>query len=246
MVELHEVSKTYYRMGTKIGIKTYLLNALNGKVLPVKIQQALSSVSFRVSRGECVGLLGANGAGKSTVLGLIAGVLKPTSGRVVVRGRVAPLLELGAGFSRELTARENLLINAVLLGLTRREARRKTDEILDFADLTAVAEEPLYTFSTGMQVRLGFSIAVHIDPDLLLVDEVLAVGDEAFQQKCLDKVDEMHKKGVTLILVTHQMQDVARVCDRALLLSGGRISHDGDAEQVIAAYRKMARENTEL
>lgn len=243
MVELHDVSKTYYRMGTRIGIKTYLLHALRGKVPPVKIQQALSSVTFSVRRGECVGLLGANGAGKSTVLGLIAGVLEPTSGRVEVRGRVAPLLELGAGFSRELTAKENLLINAVLLGLTRREAKRKMDEILDFADLAAVAEEPLYTFSTGMQVRLGFSIAVHIDPDLLLVDEVLAVGDEAFQQKCLDKVDEMHKKGVTLILVTHQMQDVAKVCDRAMLLSGGRISHDGDATEVISAYRKMAREH---
>jgi lipopolysaccharide transport system ATP-binding protein len=243
MVELCNVTKTYYRMGTKIGIKTYLMHALRGKVPPVKIQQALSGVSFSVRRGECVGLLGANGAGKSTVLGLIAGVLEPTSGQVLVQGRVAPLLELGAGFNRELTAKENLLINAVLLGLTRREAKRKMEEILDFAGLGAVEDEPLYTFSTGMQVRLGFSIAVHIDPDILLVDEVLAVGDEEFQQKCLDKVDEMHKRGITLLLVTHQMQDVARVCDRALLLSGGKICLDGEADTVIAAYRKMAREH---
>ena len=197
---------------------------------------ALQDVSFQVERGECFGVIGRNGSGKSTTLGLAAGVLRPTAGRVDVRGRVAPLLELGAGFHPELSGEENLVLNAVLLGLTRREAAARRDAIVAFAELEEVIRRPLRTYSAGMVARLGFSVVAHLDPDVLLIDEVLAVGDAPFQAKCERRMREFRAKGVTMMFVSHDLVAVERICDRAALLDGGRLAAVGTPKDVIAEY----------
>ncbi len=184
---------------------------------------ALKDVSFEVYRGEVFGIMGHNGAGKSTLLALIAGVMKPTAGSVKVCGRVAPLLELGTGFQYDLTGRENIFLNGILLGMTRRQIQKKLDEIIAFAELEAFIDEPVRIYSSGMLARLGFAIAIHTDPDILLIDEVLAVGDEAFQKKCLKKLDALRKQGVTMIFVSHNRQQMEQICDRILHLKNGQV-----------------------
>ncbi len=184
---------------------------------------ALDDVSFEVTRGETFGIYGHNGSGKSTTLALIAGVLRPTSGQVTIQGRISPLLELGAGFHPELTGRENIILNGVILGLTRKEVQSRFDQIVDFSELHEFIEEPIRTYSSGMIVRLGFSIAVHTDPEILLLDEVLGVGDTSFQEKSLGKIEEIRKTNVTIVLVTHDFDQVSKMCDRALILNHGKI-----------------------
>lgn len=198
--------------------------------------QAVNKVTFVINKGESVGIIGRNGAGKSTVLGLIAGVLRPTSGSIKVSCRVTPLLELGAGFHPDLTGRENIVLNGVLLGVPRVEMRKRIPSIIEFSELGNFIDEPIRTYSSGMLMRLGFSVAVHTDPELLLIDEVTAVGDIYFQQKCKDKISEFRSKGVTIILVTHSMEEVKTICSRAIWLDGGRIKADGNPEQVAPAY----------
>ncbi len=197
---------------------------------------ALRDVSFAVERGETVGLVGPNGAGKSTVLKLVSRIIEPTSGRIEVNGRVGALLELGAGFHPDLTGRENIYLNGSILGLSRAEIRRKLDEIVAFAELERFIDVPVKHYSSGMYVRLGFSVAVHTDPEILLVDEVLAVGDAAFQRKCLERIDDLRRQGVTILFVSHSPEIVQSICSRAVWLDQGRLVTDGPADMVVARY----------
>ena len=197
---------------------------------------ALKDVSFVVDRGEAFGIIGRNGSGKSTLLKVISGILKPTSGTVRVNGRVAALIELGAGFHPEITGRENIVINGIMLGLTRREIDKRFDAIVEFSGIRDFIDQPVKTYSSGMYVRLGFAVAVHVDPEILLIDEVLAVGDEEFSQKCIAKIQEMKYRGVTLLFVTHQLDQVRNLCDRALWLDHGMTEAIGDPVRVVDHY----------
>src|SRR5206468_761094 len=197
---------------------------------------ALTDVSFSVPKGSTFAVIGRNGSGKSTALKLVAGITKPTTGTVHVTGRVSALIELGAGFHPEISGRENVFINGIMLGLTKREIQRRFDEIVDFAELREFIEAPVKTYSSGMYMRLGFAVAIHVNPDVLLVDEVLAVGDESFTHKCLDKFAEFRRSGKTILLVTHSLNLVERFCDEALWLDGGRAQTHGDPKRVVGAY----------
>ncbi len=197
---------------------------------------ALHDVSFSVDQGETVGLVGANGSGKSTVLKLISGIIQPTRGRITISGRLSALLELGAGFHPDLTGRENVYLNGSLLGLSRQEMARKFDDIVDFADLGQFIDVPVRNYSSGMHVRLGFSVAVHTDPQILLVDEVLAVGDAAFQRRCLDRIDRLRNDGVSVLLVSHDLGVVQKLCHRAIWIDRGRLLLDDTAETTVRQY----------
>lgn len=197
---------------------------------------ALRDVSFEVADGETVGLIGPNGVGKSTVLKLISRILEPTSGRIEVNGRVGALLELGAGFHPDLTGRENVYLNASMMGLNRQEVDRRFDEIVAFSELEPFIDVPVKHYSSGMYVRLGFAVAVHTDPEILLVDEVLAVGDAAFQRKCYERIDQLRGAGLTLLFVSHSADTVRSLCSRALWLDSGTLVADGSAESVVQRY----------
>lgn len=197
---------------------------------------ALNDISFEIQPGEAVGLVGPNGAGKSTTLKLISGVASPTSGRVEVRGRVGALLELGAGFHPELTGRENIYLNAALLGMSRPEVQRKFDAMVAFSELADFLDMPVKHYSSGMFMRLAFSVNIHVDPEILLVDEVLAVGDYNFQRKCLDRLSELKRQGVTIFLVSHVHDAIREHCTRAIWLDHGRVMADGASEAVVQQY----------
>jgi ABC-type polysaccharide/polyol phosphate transport system ATPase subunit len=200
---------------------------------------ALREISFQVEPGEKVALVGGNGAGKSTLLGIVAGVITQTSGTVFKNGRLGALLELGTGFHPDLTGRENIHLNASLLGFRRADVERELDSIVDFAELKEFVDEPVRTFSSGMIARLGFSVAVHVDPDILIMDEVLAVGDRGFQAKCQEKVAELAGRGKTLLFVSHQMPAVLAMCPRTVWLDKGHVKMDGPTEKVVAAYEDV-------
>jgi ABC-type polysaccharide/polyol phosphate transport system ATPase subunit len=201
--------------------------------------QALRDVSVSIEPGEAVGLVGRNGSGKTTLLRLVSGIIKPTSGRVEAGGRVASLLELGAGFHPDFTGRENVYLNASIHGLSRARVREVMDEIVAFAELEPFIDLPVRTYSSGMYMRLGFSVAAHIQADVLLLDEVFAVGDEQFQRKCFGKIAEFKNRGGTILFVSHDAQAVERLCDRAVLLRQGEVAFDGPTETAIAAYRAL-------
>ena len=200
---------------------------------------ALNNINLDIEKGSTVGLIGANGSGKSTTLKVLAGILRPTTGEVSSRGRIASLLELGAGFNSELTGRENVYLNASLLGLTRRETDGLFDQILDFSELAEFIDAPVKHYSSGMYVRLGFSVAVHVDPDILLVDEVLAVGDEHFSRKCLAKIAEFQDQGRTILFVSHGLDLIERICSRAVVLDHGNVKYDGDPYFATGELRKI-------
>ncbi len=201
---------------------------------------AVRDVSFEVRRGEALGIIGHNGAGKSTVLKLLSSITSPTRGEITIRGRLSALIEVGSGFHPELTGRENVFLNGSILGMPRREIARKLDSILAFAGVEQFADTPVKRFSSGMYVRLGFSIAAHLDPDVLLLDEVLAVGDAVFQEKCLTRIDELRRAGTTIVFISHDLGAVERLCDRALLLDHGQVAAEGLPRDVIAAYERGA------
>jgi ABC-type polysaccharide/polyol phosphate transport system ATPase subunit len=203
---------------------------------------ALRDIELRVRPGEAVGLIGANGSGKSTLLKLVAGVMEPTTGSVEVAGRISPMIELGAGFDPELTGRENVFLNGALLGFSRRQMEKKFDGIVEFAELRDFIEVPVKNYSSGMHMRLGFAVAVDVDPQILIVDEILAVGDEHFQKKCMERIDAFRKSGVTILYVSHAMDTVERLCDRAVLLNHGQVLLDGRPREVIARYHALAQE----
>lgn len=200
--------------------------------------QALSPMNFTIEQGETIGILGHNGSGKSTLLKCIAGILRPTTGQIALRGRLASLLELGAGFHPELTGRENVFINAAFLGISRKEISGRLDDIVEFAELGQFIDEPVKHYSSGMYVRLGFAVAVNLQPDILLVDEVLAVGDEAFARKCLARVKDLQTDGRTIVVVTHAADVVRQTCSRALVLDHGLLVADTKPDEAIAIFRE--------
>jgi ABC-type polysaccharide/polyol phosphate transport system ATPase subunit len=239
-IEATNVTKVYRRYGRRRQFATLKSALISGTMLsdlrPDETFAALQGVSFSVKRGSTYGIIGRNGSGKSTALKLVAGISKPTSGTVRVDGRISALIELGAGFHPEISGRENVFINGIMLGLSKREIQQRFDEIVDFAELRDFIDAPVKTYSSGMYMRLGFAVAIHVEPDILLVDEVLAVGDEGFTHKCLDKFGEFRRRGKTILLVTHSLGFVERFCDEVLWLDGGKAKATGDARRVVGAY----------
>src|SRR5437762_14253376 len=239
-IELVNVTKVYRRYARKKQFATLKSALLKGSLIqdlqPDEKFPAMQGVSFAVAAGQTYGIIGRNGSGKSTALKLVAGITKPTSGTVNVVGRISALIELGAGFHPEISGRENVFINGIMLGLSKREVARRFDEIVEFAELKDFIDAPVKTYSSGMYMRLGFAVAIHVDPEVLLVDEVLAVGDEGFTHKCLDKFSEFKQRGKTILLVTHSLGLVERFCDEALWMDGGRIKGLGDPKRIVGAY----------
>jgi lipopolysaccharide transport system ATP-binding protein len=225
-------------LSRSIGAAGRILTNLGRKKVVKQDQRfwALKDVSFQIQQGETVGIIGRNGAGKSTLLKILSRITEPSSGRIILRGRVASLLEVGTGFHPELTGRENIYLNGAVLGMRRVEIRRRFEEIVEFAEVTKFLDTAVKHYSSGMYMRLAFSVAAHLEPEILLVDEVLAVGDASFQKKCLNKMESVGKQGRTIFFVSHQMPAITRLCPRAILLDGGRVLQDGPAPQVVSAY----------
>jgi ABC-type polysaccharide/polyol phosphate transport system ATPase subunit len=245
-IRVEQVDKQYRRLAPGHRLRT-LKSAFIGRSLAsgaaaADLIPALAGVSFEVERGEAFGIVGGNGSGKSTLLKLIAGILRPDAGRVVTDGRVAALIELGAGFHPEISGRENIYINGSVLGLTRRQVEQRFDRIVEFAGLADFIDEPVKNYSSGMYVRLGFAVAIHTDPDILLVDEVLAVGDEAFAHQCLRRIEELLAGGRTVVFVSHSLALVEDVCSRVLWLDRGRARLIGEPRRVVDAYRAAVAE----
>lgn len=221
-------------------LKEDLLGRFLGWRPPRRRHWALRDVTFSVHAGESVGVIGMNGVGKSTLLKCMTGILRADEGEVRLFGKVATLLELGAGFHPSLTGRENILLQASLHGVTRREAKRLSTPIIEFADLGDFIEQPMRSYSSGMYMRLGFSVAIHVDPDILLIDEILSVGDSHFQKKCLDRVLQFRSSDKAIVLASHDLAAVDRFCDRALLLDRGELVSEGHPAEVLDAYRRRA------
>ena len=241
MIELHDVHKRYrvYRERYR-SFKEILIHR---RVGVWEDRWALQGVTLEVGRGATLGLVGPNGAGKSTTLKLMARIMTPDSGTVRVRGRASGLIELGAGFQAEYTGRENIYLNASLLGLTRADVRRRFDDIVSFAELEDHIDAPLRTYSSGMYMRLGFSVAIHVDPEVLLIDEVLAVGDASFQRKCFDWLERFQRRGGTLVIVSHDLTAIREHCDQAAWIGDGRLLGLGDPAAVIGDYLEAVREH---
>lgn len=239
-IEVENVSKRF-RMRTveaHTTLKTAFVDLVLGRRRPKRESgfHALKDISLTLEKGRTLGIIGRNGSGKSTLLKLLAGILRPDRGRIQVKGKVSALLELGAGFHPEFSGRENVYINGIVLGLSKREVRRRFHEIVRFAELEAFIDEPVRTYSSGMYTRLGFAVAVHTDPDILLIDEILAVGDEAFQKKCYEKLAEFQHLGKTIVLVSHDLQAVEQCCDEAIWLDEGIIRGRGEPKEVVGLY----------
>ena len=246
IIEVDHLTKEY-RLGAMQGLRQTLLNStarLTGRnVEKLPIFKALDDVSLTIDQGEVVGIIGHNGAGKSTLLKMLAGISSPTRGNVKVSGRIAPLIEVGAGFVPDFTGRENVYLNGAILGMSRREIDKKFDEIVDFAEMAEFIDTPVKRYSSGMQVKLAFSVATSIDAETLIVDEVLAVGDIAFQQKCIERMESLIKReGRTVIIVGHNIRQLQRICTRVMLLDHGRISRDGNPSEVCSVFYDEAQQ----
>lgn len=245
-VKLVGVSKKYRRHAGRPRATTFMSYVLHDFWRRPKVSKehfwALRDVTLSIDKGKTLGVIGRNGSGKSTLLRLISRIHKPDSGYVTVTGSISALIELGAGFHPDLTGRENVLINGIILGLTRTQIRSKFDEIVEFAELRDFIDEPVRTYSSGMQMRLGFSVATHVDSDILLLDEVFAVGDAAFRSKCIERMDQFKQEGKTIILVTHGLDLVRTWCDEAIWLSEGMLKAQGTPDQVVDAYIKTIGE----
>jgi len=232
-----KVYRRYSRRRQFSTLKSALLSrSLIANLRPDEMFSAVHDVTFSVRKGRTLGVIGRNGSGKSTLLKLVAGITKPSTGSVEVDGRISALIELGAGFHPEISGRENVFINGIMLGLSKREITRRFDEIVEFAEMKEFIDAPVKTYSSGMYMRLGFAVAIHVDPDVLLVDEVLAVGDEGFTHKCLDKFAEFKRRNKTILLVTHSLGLVERFCDEALWMDGGQMKGLGDPKRIVGAY----------
>jgi ABC-type polysaccharide/polyol phosphate transport system ATPase subunit len=248
-IEAINVSKVYRRYARKKQFATLKSALLKGSLIrdlqPEETFPALRGVSFSVPKGSTYGVIGRNGSGKSTLLKCVAGITRPNEGRITVDGRISALIELGAGFHPEISGRENVFINGIMLGLSKREIQRRFDEIVEFAELKEFIDAPVKTYSSGMYMRLGFAVAINVDPDVLLIDEVLAVGDQAFTVKCLDKFAEFRRRNKTILLVTHSLDLVEKFCDRALWLDKGMTLAEGEPRRVVAAYLQNVAEAEE-
>jgi len=238
-IEFKAVTKSYplyHHIGS--GIKELIFNPKRAlTLLSGRSYLAIEDINFTVNKGESVALIGRNGAGKSTSLGLVAGVIKPTSGSVTTKGRVASMLELGGGFHPELTGRENIRLNATLLGLRRKQLNERIEKIIDFSELGEFIDEPIRVYSSGMLAKLGFSVITQVDPDVLIIDEVLAVGDYAFQKKCIETINAFKKRGVTILFVSHNLTDIEKICDRVIWIENHRLKASGKANEILEHYR---------
>src|SRR3954464_3013646 len=243
VITVDQVSKRF-KINSNKSLKELVVNRGQTKAHATEFW-ALRNVSFDVQAGTTLGLIGHNGSGKSTLLKLVGGILTPTSGAVRRRGRLAALLELGAGFHGDLTGRENVYLNAAILGLSRKQTDDYFDEIVDFSGIEEFIDTQVKFYSSGMYVRLAFAVAVHVDPEILLVDEVLSVGDEPFQRKCLDRIPRFQREGRTIVFVSHGLDQVRQLCDRAVLLDHGRMLIDGTPAQAVRAFRDLNQEAEE-
>ncbi|QCP60142.1 ABC transporter ATP-binding protein [Pantoea sp. SO10] len=238
-IEFKAVTKSYplyHHIGS--GIKELIFNPKRAlTLLSGRSYLAIEDINFTVNKGESVALIGRNGAGKSTSLGLVAGVIKPTAGSVTTKGRVASMLELGGGFHPELTGRENIRLNATLLGLRRKQLNERIDKIIEFSELGEFIDEPIRVYSSGMLAKLGFSVITQVDPDILIIDEVLAVGDYAFQKKCIETINKFKEKGVTILFVSHNLTDIEKICDRVIWIENHRLKASGNAGVILEQYR---------
>jgi lipopolysaccharide transport system ATP-binding protein len=238
VIRLHGVSKTYSHKASRQFLRSVLLS--RRPAAPHELFYALKNVDLELKEGDSLAVIGPNGAGKSTLLSLVAGLAWPDEGKVEVNGRVAALLELGSGFHPDLTGAENVILNAALLGFSRQRAREKFDEIVEFSGISDFIDQPMRTYSAGMAMRLAFSVATNVDPDILLIDEVLAVGDEAFRIKCIDKIRELKRAGRILICASHVMETLRDLCNRAIWLNHGQVVRQGDAAGLIQEYEHSA------
>ncbi len=217
----------------------YIINYLKGRRFKAETLWALREISLDVRNGESLGIIGPNGAGKSTLLKVVAGVIKPVEGRVDVNGKIAPIIELGAGFDHELTGKENIYLNASILGFSRNEIEKRLESIIDFSEMREFINTPLKNYSSGMIARLGFSIATEVNPDILIIDEVLAVGDAHFKKKSRDRIMDFRKRGITILFVSHSMEEVRGLCDKVLWLDHGKVKMMGEPDSVITAYQSQ-------
>jgi lipopolysaccharide transport system ATP-binding protein len=238
VLELKNVSKYFYRHGGQMLLRDRMAHILRRE--PRERFYALTDVSFTLNHGESMAVVGSNGAGKSTLLNIATSLCEPSAGRVTIGGRVEALLELGSGFHPDLTGAENLRIKASLLGLSRRQVRERFDQIVEFSELGSFINEPLRTYSSGMWMRLAFSVAINVDPDLLIIDEVLGVGDQNFFNKCVDKIMEFRHAGKSILCVSHALETLGRMCDRGIWLDHGRVVKQGGVSEVLKAYRDSA------
>jgi ABC-type polysaccharide/polyol phosphate transport system ATPase subunit len=248
-IDVDNVTRIYQKYSARHRFKTFKSALLKGDLFkamrPDELVTALDSISFQVQKGTTFGVIGENGSGKSTLLKIITGITKPTSGKVSVNGKVSALIELGAGFHPEISGRENVYINGIMLGLSKKEIDQKFDEIVQFAQLEEFIDAPVKTYSSGMYMRLGFSIAINVNPDILLVDEVLAVGDASFVPKCLDRIDDFRRRKKTILFVSHDLTTVEKVCDKVVWLKEGKVQMIADPKRAIDAYLQDIAEKQE-
>jgi len=239
-IEVDNVSRIYQKYSARHRFQTFKSALVKGDLFkalrPDELVIALEGINIKVEKGTTFGIIGENGSGKSTLLKIVAGITKPTSGLVRVRGKVSALIELGAGFHPEISGRENVYINGIMLGLSKREINKKFDDIVKFAELEDFIEAPVKTYSSGMYMRLGFSIAINVNPEILLIDEVLAVGDASFVPKCLDRIDDFSRRKKTILFVSHDLPTVEKICDQVIWLKEGRIQTIGEPKRVVDAY----------
>ncbi len=249
-VAAEKITKMYKRYANRhkfLTLKSALVNrTLFSELSAAERFEALSDVSFSIPKGKTVSIIGENGSGKSTLLKILAGISRPTSGSISIDGRISALIELGAGFHPEISGRENIFINGIILGLTRKRIQSLYDDIVRFAELEDFIDNPVKSYSSGMYMRLGFSIAINVDPDILLVDEVLAVGDASFVPKCLDKINEFRRKGKTIIFVSHDLSTVERISDEVIWLKHGRIEMQGHPKRIVDAYLEYIGKKDEV
>ena len=242
VIDVQNVTMDFFTRDEKIdNLKELVIKLFKGKA-DKKTVRVLDDISFQVEKGESIGLIGHNGAGKSTLLKLVAEIIKPTKGKVKVNGTVAPLLNLGAGFDFESTGKENIYLNGAILGYSRKEMAKKYERIVEFSELHDYMHIPLKNYSSGMVARLGFAIAIDVEPDILLVDEILSVGDENFRKKCAEKVKELRQKGVTFVIVSHSMQQVKQLCQKAIWIENSKVMAYGDVNEVCDQYQKYCNE----
>ena len=248
-IEVDNVSRIYQKYSARHRFQTFKSALVKGDLFrSIKADElvtALDGVSFNVEKGRTLGLIGENGSGKSTMLKIVAGITKPSSGRITTVGKISALIELGAGFHPEITGRENVFINGIMLGLTKREISEKFDEIVSFAELEEFIDAPVKTYSSGMYMRLGFSVAINVNPDILLIDEVLAVGDASFIPKCLDRIDDFRRRKKTILFVSHDLVTVEKICDKVVLLKNGRVQAIGEPKRIVDAYLQDIAEKQE-
>jgi len=239
-IDVDNVSRIYQKYSARHRFQTFKSALLKGDIFrvlkPDELVTALESVTIQVEKGKTYGIIGENGSGKSTLLKVVAGIAKPTSGRIKTQGKVSALIELGAGFHPEISGHENVYINGIMLGLSKKEINEKFDEIVRFAELEDFIDAPVKTYSSGMYMRLGFSIAINVNPEILLIDEVLAVGDAAFVPKCLDRIDDFRRREKTILFVSHDLPTVEKICDRVAWLKGGKLMTIGEPKRVVDAY----------